>query len=161
MVRHFSQVVARTGNENEQSMQTFFSQKAQRPFVSFPTLRIGVTFKAFKKSFSMEWSSHPPGGTCFSLQITHSVHSMTFSQHPQRSSSSVHAALGGTPPGRQMLHSTSMLSSSSSTIAGAGSGPCGAAGKTPAAAAEAARLEGAGFSSKNPFRMARKEVRKS
>ena len=159
MVRHFSQVVERTiGDENEQSMQTFFSQKAQRPFVSFPTLRIGVTFKAFKKSFSMEWSSSPSGGTCFSLQITHSVHSMTFSQHPQRSSSSVHAALGGTPPGIQLLHSTSMLSSSSSPIAGAESGPRGAVWKTPTAA-EAARLERTGFSSKNPFRMARKELR--
>ena len=156
MVRHFSQVVARTiGDENEQSMQTFFSQKAQRPFVSFPTLRIGVAFKDFKKSFSMEWSS---GGTCFSLQITHSVHSMTFSQHPQRSSSSVHAALGGTPPGIQLLHSTSMLSSSSSPIAGAESGPRGAVWKTPTAA-EAAPLERTGFSSKNPFRMARKDLR--
>ena len=58
MVRHFSQVVARTiGDENQQSMQTSFSQKAQRPFVSFPTLRIGVAFKDFKKSYGVVFTS--------------------------------------------------------------------------------------------------------
>ena len=159
MVRHFSQVVARTvGNEHRQSMQQD-SQKSQRPLISFLTLRIGVAVKDFNNSFSMKWSSSGRGGTCFTLQTTHSVHSMTFSQHSQRSSSSsVHAALGGTPPGIQLLPSISMFSSSSSPIAGAESRPRGVVWKTPTAA-EAGRLERAGFSSKNPFRMAGKERR--